>query len=323
MGHGAITAPVEQGQRASIHPTVAASVRKVSVTATATQKEAAKARRASGEMPLWLQAMQEQKAQEEIQRRASSASQGGGSGGLKGLFGRRKSSSAVPKEKIVITSRAGAAASKKLNTLKADPRGARRSSTGQIQERKHSMEGRQGIGGTISAAQMEERFPHSGPVAIATDLPQLTTIISRMEPEDDEASTMATKVEHKLEVPTISIRPPMSLSENSQERLAYTRPHALSDPIPPEKVTKTPTQEEQEAELARLDKMMEMLAMKHSPHKTKEQRERSGGYKGRMQTVWGSWFRDEETGSWTNANFMQRRRSSVNSQNFASRSGSS
>jgi hypothetical protein len=185
MGNGSLSNALAAGERrhSSFHPKTSNSPNS---TPSAPRKGSTSSRRKGSDTPSWLTAIQER-----------DNSLGGGSesrkssvvGEIKGLFGRRKSQDVTPKPKQIITSKHTGAI---RNILKADPKlhPSRRHSTGSAPE-KAKNEGFVRSTAYMTAKELEERHPHSGPPALYGAA--LTTIISRVE-EDPEQQSVSSKM---------------------------------------------------------------------------------------------------------------------------------
>jgi hypothetical protein len=181
--NGSLSGAVTAGDRrhSSFHPKTSASANS---TPTSSRHGSVSSQRKGSDAPAWLTAIQER---DNSLGAGSDTRKGSVVGEIKGLFGRKKSKDATPKPKQVITSKHTGVV---RNILKVDPRShpSRRHSTGSSALDKAKTEGLVRSSARISAKELEERHPHSGPPALHGAA--LTTIISRVE-EDPEQQRMA------------------------------------------------------------------------------------------------------------------------------------
>jgi hypothetical protein len=176
---GSLSGALAAGDRrhSSFHPTTPASPNS---TSPSSRKGSTSSQRKGSETPAWLTAIQER---DSALGAAAESRKGSVVGEIKGLFGRRKSKDAPLKPKQVITSKHAGVV---RNILRADPRlhPSRRHSTGSNAQDKAKTEGLVRSSSHLSAKELEERHPHSGPPALHGAA--LTTIISHAEEAPDQ-----------------------------------------------------------------------------------------------------------------------------------------
>src|SRR5271154_3428914 len=135
------------------------------------------AQRKPSDTPVWLTGMKERNSSvgSNPEHRRSSVADG-----VKSLFGRRKShdeGGKKPEEKVVITSKH---TMKIRNKLRADPRHAKKAPSG------GAVTDGPRYGAFLSAAEQEERRPHSGNPVVHGALPMLTRIVSGDEQDEED-----------------------------------------------------------------------------------------------------------------------------------------